>query len=120
MSAFVKILSNAYRRSREPEITIGKALYFNKPAQQVANMHVMKSVEVFWDEEKRVLMLKPNHQTLPGAFYLKRPNPSTCLINCPPVLKQRGKGGIRIHAPATWVDKDKAFYVHVEKGSIEK
>jgi hypothetical protein len=120
MSAFVKLMPKFNRQLQEPAVTIGRMLYINKPAQDLANMHVMKSIEVFWDEEKRILMLKPNHQVLAGAFSIRRPNPSTCMIACPDVLKQRGKSKcIRIHVPATWVDKEKAFYVRVEKGSLE-
>jgi len=112
MSAFVKITSHHERKYREPAITIGRiSLYFNRSAQQVANMHVMKSVELFWDEDKRILMLKPSHQELDGSFVIRRPNLSTCMIGCPQAIRALRGDAVRIHARARWNDEDRAFYV---------
>lgn len=114
MSAFVKLASNQLIKSKTPTATIGKrSLYLNGPAREIANMHVMKFIEVFWDQEKKILLLKPSHVVTIGAFQIRRPNPSTCMIPCPKQLAPFRGAAERIHVPARWDEKEKAFYIYL-------
>jgi len=111
MSAFVKISSSQLIKSKSPTMTISRrSIYLNGPAQEIANLHVMKFIEVLWDEGKKILLLRPSHVEGAGYFQIRRPNPSTCMIPCPKQLAGfRGEAN-RIHVPARWDDKEKAFY----------
>jgi hypothetical protein len=103
----------------EPTISLGKTnIFFNKACAAAANLHVMKVVDIFWDEANRVLKLKPNHVRGDNSFMIFKPNPSTWLLACTKFIhriKPKTTNNGPLHIPVRWDEKEKAFIAVVPR-----
>jgi hypothetical protein len=103
----------------EPTISLGKSgIFFNKACADLANLHAMKAVDIFWDDVNRVLKLKPSHIRGDNSFLISKPNPSTWWLVCGKFvhrIKPKTANG-PLHIPARWDEKEKAFIAVVGKG----